>query len=250
MDEEPFHVSRHKKPMSLFRRLLYLVVMVLTGGGAGIGGWALKDHPVLQAILGRVLPTTQEGAIDQAELKDKLASVVSGALKLEDAKSPGVYRVKVTEVRLDPKLFKEGHTVDIQARIRKRDGAGKEINIWESRPYGENLGLVGHDDLSATWANRPFEIDWTTSDTVFVEIWDRESGLFAKKELKMSPAESGVFPLASGSHALSLSGANLDIAQSKIVFESQRIGDSHNGSDRYSKAEVARHSEDRPIVIK
>jgi hypothetical protein len=241
-------MARQKKPRSLFRRLVYFVVMIISGGGAG--GLALKDHPILQAVLGRVLPKTEDGSIDHAELKEKLASVVSGALKTDDPKRPGVYRVKIEEVRLDPKLFKPGRTVDIQARIRKRDAAGKEATVWESRTFGENLGQVGKDDLTATWSNRPFEIDWSEGDRILVEIWDRKGGFFDRKELNMTPSGTDVFPLASGPHPLALSGADLDPARNRIVFDSRRIGDSRpragGGSGRDNPTDIA----ERPIVIK
>ena len=38
-------MTTHRKPKSLLRRLITLVVMILTGGGAGMGGWAFKDRP-------------------------------------------------------------------------------------------------------------------------------------------------------------------------------------------------------------
>ena len=50
-DEEPLHVTTHRKPRSLLRRLVYFMLMLATGGGAGAGGWVLKDHPRVQAVL-------------------------------------------------------------------------------------------------------------------------------------------------------------------------------------------------------
>ncbi|MFO0892177.1 MAG: hypothetical protein U0790_23945 [Isosphaeraceae bacterium] len=242
-------MARQRKPKSLFRRLIYFIVMALTGG-AGAGGFAFKDHPVLQAVLGRVLPKNEDGSIAHGELKEQLASAVSGALKLDDPKKPGLYRVKVSEVRLDPKLFKAGRTVDIQARVRKRDAGGKETIIWESRQYGENLGQVGKDDLTATWSNRPFEVDWAAGDKIAVEIWDRKGGFFEKKDLWMSPPEAEVFPLTSGAHPLSLSGASLDPGRNRIVFESQIIGDSAPAAVARSDRQNGREASDRPIIIR
>lgn len=42
--------GKKRKQPSLLRRLAYFVLL-LSGGGAGIGGYALKDHPTVQAIL-------------------------------------------------------------------------------------------------------------------------------------------------------------------------------------------------------
>ncbi len=243
-------MARAKKPKSPFRRLIYFLVMLISGGGAGAGGLVFKDHPILQAVLGRVLPKTEDGSIDKAELKEKLTSVVSGALKLDDPKKPGLYKVKLEEIRLDSKLFKAGRTVDIQARVRKRDSGGKEATVWETRPFGENLGQVGKDDLTATWSNRPFEVDWTNGDRILVEIWDRRGGFFDRRELTMSPAEPGSFPLASGTYALTLSGADLDRAHNRIVFESKRIGDPRPAATPDSSRDNPREVAERPIVIK
>jgi hypothetical protein len=220
--------------------------MLITGGSAGVGGWAFKDHPVLQALLGRVLPRDDDGSVD----REKIVSAVTEALHRDDGKLPGVYRVKITEVRLDPRLFKEGHTVDIQARVLRRDAAGGETTAWESRPYGENLGRVGRDDLTATWSNRPFEIEWSPGGRIFVDVWDRKSGLFDRKELRLAPPDPDVFPLASGTHPLTLAGASLDPAQSRIVFDSHRIGDRRSEPAPKSRPEDPREVAERPIVIR
>ena len=108
--------ARKKNSTSLFRRLIYFVVMLVTGGGAGVGGWAFKDHPRMQALLGMVMGKAEEPGADGSDLKSKLTSAVAGVLQ-DDPRQPGLYKVKITEIQLDPKLFKMGHTVDIQARV-------------------------------------------------------------------------------------------------------------------------------------
>ena len=180
-------MTTHRKPRSLLRRLIYFMLMLATGGGAGIGGWAFKDHPRVQALLSMVLGKTAEaGRVDGAVLKDNLASAVSAVLKRDNPRQPGVYKVKIEEVELDPKLFSQGRTVDIQARVRKVDREGRETTIWESKHYGENLAVAGKDDLTATWLNRPFEIAWAPGDQVIVDVWDRRGGLIEPREFKMA----------------------------------------------------------------
>ena len=117
--------ARKKNSNSLFRRLIYFVVMLVTGGGAGVGGWAFKDHPRMQALIGMVMGKAEEPGADGSDLKSKLTSAVAGVLQ-DDPRQPGLYKVKITEIQLDPKLFKTGHTVDIQARVLKIDGQGSE----------------------------------------------------------------------------------------------------------------------------
>ncbi len=244
-------MSAHKKN-SLFRRLIYFVVMLVTGGGAGVGGWAFKDHPRIQALISMVAGKAEESASDGTDLKSKLTSVVAGVLQ-EDPRQPGRYKVKISEIQLDPKLFKTGHTVDIQARVLKIDDQRNETVVWESKTYGENLAVVGKDDLTAAFVNRPFEIDWAPGDKVVVEVWDRKGILFDRRDLKMSLSEPGVFPLASGTHALAVSGrsgSELDSELNRIVLQSQHIGDAQARRTTNSRTEDPDQVAERPIVIK
>jgi len=244
-------VTAHKKN-SLFRRLIYFVVMLVTGGGAGVGGWAFKDHPRMQALLGMVMGKAEESGADGSDLKSKLTSVVAGVLQ-DDPRQPGLYKVRISEIQLDPKLFKTGHTVDIQARVLKIDGQGSETVVWESKTYGENLAVAGKDELTAAFVNRPFEIGWSPGDKVVVEVWDRKGILFDRRELKMALPEPGVFPLASGTHALGVSGrsgSELDSELNRIVLQSQRVGDSQARRGGDSPTDDPKQVAERPIVIK
>ena len=244
-------MSAHKKN-SLFRRLVYFIVMLVTGGGAGVGGWAFKDHPRIQALFNAVAGRVEDSATDGTDLKSKLTSVVAGVLQ-DDGHQPGRFKVKISEIQLDPKLFKNGHTVDIQTRVFKIDGEGNETTVWESKTYGENLAVVGKDDLTAAFVNRPFEIDWAPGDKVVVEVWDRKGILFDRRDLKMSLAEPGVFPLASGTHALAVSGrsgSELDSEKNRIVLQSQRIGEAQARRSTNSRTEDPDQVAERPIVIK
>jgi hypothetical protein len=250
-DEEPLHVSAHKKN-SLFRRLVYFVAMLVTGGGAGVGGWAFKDHPRIQALIGMVTGKAEDSAGDGIDLKSKLTSVVAGVLQ-DDPRQPGLYKVKINEIQLDPKLFKAGRTVDIQARVLKIDGQGNQSVVWESKNYGENLAVAGKDELTAAFVNRPFEIDWNPGDKVAVEVWDRKGILFDRRELKMALSEPGIFPLASGIHALAVSGrsgSELDSELNRIVLQSQRVADSQARRGGNSRSDVPDQVAERPIVIK
>ena len=244
--------ARKKNSTSLCRRLIYFVVMLVTGGGAGVGGWALKDHPRIQALIGMVTGKAEEPGADGSDLKSKLTSAVAGVLQ-DDPRQPGLYKVKITEIQLDPKLFKMGHTVDMQARVLDVDGQGRETVVWESKTYGENLAVAGKDELTAAFVNRPFEIDWSPGDKVVVEVWDRKGILFERRELKMALPKPGVFPLASGTHALEVSGrsgSELDSELNRIVLQSQRVGDSQARRGGEPRTDDPRRVAERPIVIK
>src|SRR3954469_11180659 len=168
MDEELTRVSTHKKN-SLLKRAIYFVLMMVTGGGAGVGGWAFKDHPRLQGLVATVLGKNAEPGAEGGEIKTVLAEAVKEAIGGGNGRKAGVYKVRITELKLDPRLFPAGRTVDIQARVRKFDGQGKETTVWESKGYGEKLAVAGKDDLVVDWARRPFEIDWAPGTKVVVE---------------------------------------------------------------------------------
>lgn len=229
----------------MIRRLVYFIVMVMTGGSAGIGGWFFKDYPQLQALTEAVLGKSVD-AIDRGEgtkIKDRLATAVSDVLT-RDPNRPGVYKVRITELALDPRQFTAGKTVDIQAEVRKVDPQGNSVVVWESKAYGENLAVVGRDDLTVDWNKRPFEIEWRPGEQIIVAAWDRKSGFFSPKTFKMALPAPGAFPLASGPHALAVA-SNKSAVQSdlnRIVFDSQRTGDAPDGTA------VARKGSDRPIV--
>ena len=241
-----------RKRKSPFQRLIYFVVMIVTGGSAGLGGWALKDHPTIQALIAMVTGKDKDSAAVGTDLENKLSSVVAGVIQ-NDARQPGLYKVKISEIRLDPQLFKAGHTVDIQARVVKIDGQAHETVVWESKTYGENLAVVGKDDLTAAFVNRPFEIDWSPGDKVVVDVWDRKGIIFERRELKMALPEPGVFPLASGTHALEVRGRNgseLDSELNRIVLQSQRVSSAQARRRGESQTDGPAQVAERPIVIK
>jgi hypothetical protein len=245
--------TRKKKPKSLFRRILYFLLLVLTGGGAGVGGWAFKDHPRIRALLGLIVSKGEDPGGAGAELEQELASAVKRVVARDDPHRSGVFKVKIAAINLDPKLFRDGRTLDIQARVRKIDPHGQETTAWESRTYGENLVVAGKDDLNFTFLNRPFEIEWSPGEQVVVEVWDRKGNLFERRELKMALSAPGVFPLASGTHALevvSRDGLHLNSDQNRIVFQSQLVAAVPNQHTPASHIEDPKEVAERPIVIK
>lgn len=219
---------RAKRP--LLRKVLYFLIMIMTGGTAGVGGWCFKDYPELQPIISLFFgsSTGEDGEVRPGKIAAAKAVLVDVFSKTPN--QPGIYTVRINEVRLDPAQFSPGHTVDIQARVRKIDERGREATIWESKIYGENLAVVGRDELSAQWSNRPFEIDWHAGDQVSVEVWDRRAGLFNSTNFKMARPAPDSFPLASGTHALEVASRSRSAAESdlnRIVLDSKRSGAAH-----------------------
>jgi len=240
--------SRKRQKPSLFKRLTYLLLLA-TGGGAGVGGYALKDHPTVQAIWTLVMG--KPAGDDSRALDGSLVSDAIDALKPkthDDFRRAGIYQVTIKKVELDPTLFKAGRTVDIQARVHKRDARGRDTTLWDSKSYGERLAVVGKDELSAGWPNRPFQVEWTPGEQLVLEVSDCKTGWFAEPKrftLASSDPAAGEFPLKTGDFPLEpahMPEPPVDPRITHVVLLSQRAGD----LGQQSPAEIA----ERPIVIK
>ena len=59
--------------------------------------------------------------------------------------------------------------------MTRRDGRGQDTVVWDSRNYGERLAVVGKDALTAGWPNRPFQVEWSPGEVVFLEVYDRKN---------------------------------------------------------------------------
>ncbi len=221
--------SKTKRKPSLFRRLI-CVVMLLSGGGAGFGGWAFKDHPQVQALWNVVMGQAADG--NGPKLDGSLVSNVIGKLAPSDQFSQsGIFQVTIPKVQLDPVLFKAGHTVDIQAKVTKLDPRGRDTTLWESKAYGERLSVAGKDDLTAGWPHRPFQVEWNPGDQIVVEVFDRKTGLFMEpKRFILAPADSAPreFPLKTGTFPLDPADKperTTNPRNTCIAFQSERVGD-------------------------
>jgi hypothetical protein len=244
--------SRKRQKPSLLKRLFYLLVL-FCGGGAGVGGWALKDHPRAQAlwtlVTGKPIDDAR-GAAGTTSLDRSLVREVAQALEPPaDFHTAGVYQVTIRKVELAPALFHRGHTADIQARVHAQDGRGRDATLWDSRSFGERLAVVGRDELSAGWPNRPFQVQWQPGRQVILEVYDRNTGgLFLHStSFTLAATDRAVseFPLKTGDFALQpvqKVDAAVDPGKNHVVLRSQRQGDSGQPQPR----QVA----ERSIVIK
>lgn len=247
--------SRKKKP-SLFRRLVYL--LVLLSGGSGVGGWWFKDHPVVQAVWTAVTGKPADEAAKDVD--ETLKAAVAGVLKPADSfTQPGTYQVTIPQVHLDPTLFRAGHTVDIQARVLKVDSRGTDTILWESKPFGEQLAVAGKDELVGGWPNRPFHVAWQPGQQIVVEVFDRRPGLFVEPrrfifstsdvQLREFPLKPGTFPL----EPTQMPNPPVDPRSNQIVLQSQRVGDlpgGERGDERRQQAPPQTADADSPIIIK
>jgi hypothetical protein len=241
--------GRKKAKPSLFKRLFYYVVVLASG--SGIGGWAFKDHPAVQALVTLVAGDASKN--NPGDVEKALVGDVADLLKKgPDFTQPGVYQDTVNKVELAQALFRPGHTVDIQAKVTRRDASGQDAVVWDSRNYGERLAVVGKDSLTAGWPNRPFHVDWSPGQVLFLEVYDRKNPFVAApKRFTLSSSNGAAdFPLKTGDFQLDChqkSDTSLDPRLTHVVLNSQLVGDVKTTGR--APAQVADDS-DRPIVIK
>lgn len=239
-------MSRQKRRPSLLRRLIYFVIVLISGGGAG--GYVLQGHPLVQSVVNLITNKSTDGSAPA--LDPSLVTEVVDALKPRDTFSqPGLYQVTIAKVELDQKLFRPGHTIDIQARVRKLDSGGRDATLWESKAFGSRLAVVGKDELTAGWPHRPFQIEWNTGDQFVLEVYDARTGLFiqprrftmasAGSSAKQFPLKSGDFPLESAQN----SDSPVNPRTNHVVLQTERLGDLRSSDS--NPTQVA----ERPIVI-
>jgi hypothetical protein len=236
-----------KARTSLFRRLIYFAIVLISGGGAG--GYALQDHPVIQSLLSLVTGQSADGSAPSVD--GSLVTDVVDALKPRDSFSqPGLFQVTVAKVALDQKLFRPGHTVDVQARVRKLDATGRDTTLWDARSFGSRLAVVGKDELTAGWPDRPFQVEWKPGDQFVLDVYDARTGLFIQPRrfiLAQDSSSATEFPLKSGDFPLESAQKSDSPANPRtnhVVLKTERLRDLRS-PDR-GPTEVA----ERPIVIK
>ncbi len=124
--------TRKKPRGSLFKRFLYLVIVV-TGGSSG---WLVKDYPAVKAVWSLVSGEPVPGDGQSPDTAEEITATVAKLLKpAEQFSQPGTYQVTIPKVHLDPHVFKMGHTVE---------HPGPRV---EGRSPGSNHDLVGDQGL-------------------------------------------------------------------------------------------------------
>jgi hypothetical protein len=232
---------------SLFKRLVYFAIVLISGGGAG--GYAFQDHPVVQSLLNAIVGKSADGSAPT--LDGTLVADVVDVLKARDSFSqPGLYQVSVAKVALDQKLFKPGHTVDIQARVRRLDANGRDATLWDAKSFGSRLAVVGKDELTAGWPDRPFQVEWKPGDQFVLEVYDARTGLFIEPRrftLAQDGSTASEFPLKSGDFPLEAaqkSDSPVNPRTNHVVLKTERLRDLRSADQ--GPTQVA----ERPIVIK
>ena len=162
----------------------------------------------------------------------------------------------INKVELAQAMFKPGHTVDIQAKVTKRDGAGRMRSSGIRGTYGERLAVVGKDSLTFGWPNRPFQVEWSPGEVVFLEVYDRKNGLFAapKRFTLSSSQRRGRFSAQdrrfSARAPAQARPAARPAAQSRRAQQPARRRPEELGRRAPAQVADSDSDSDRPIVIK
>jgi hypothetical protein len=217
--------ARKQEKKSLFKRLMWLI-MVLTGGGAGVGGLELTDHPILSQLLAYVREQVDGDATPIEMVRD---GIVGQLDSLSSFRRKGVFEVRVSRIAVGEEGFSKGQTLNLQARVW-RVGAGpdrKDEMIWTSRNFGDRLAVVGRDDLSAGWPDRPFSVEWEPGQSYRLEVWNVR-GLRASRLYEITADDPHSFPLSTGDKSPKTLADGKPPApedQYMVKVESRRTGD-------------------------
>ncbi len=209
----------------LEKRAKAMIFLTLTGG-VGLGGYANRDHPLMQKILGIVRDQISKQPAAPGEAGTGKAILESLVERLDPYRKPGEYEVRIEKIRLDDKEFRSGHTIDLEVRVVKYDAkGGKGIVVWDAKATGGRPNVAGRGPISGEWADQPFTVDWKEGDGFDIEIWDRK-GLRPTKWFVFESEDDGAFPLRTKTHTLDTLAdgkAVRDPSANTIVLKAKRI---------------------------
>ena len=141
----------------------------------------------------------------------------------------GVYQVSISGLTVDHQEFKQGEKLDLQVFVKTVDADGNEIDVWDSTEFGERIAKVGKTSLTASWSDRPFDVQWKPGTVFVVEVWDfvGRNKLIARFTSDASKKE---FPLRSGSLTLRVVKGDKEVNErrggtNQITFESKFLRD-------------------------
>jgi hypothetical protein len=243
---------------TLERRAKVMILMALTGG-VGAGGYLYSDHPVFRQILGKVRKEVDNPDMTTAEIEAKVEEKAKAALKtivgglstgIAPDRTPGTFEVTVAEVRIDPKEFHLGPLAELEVRV-VRHGAreGDDHLVWQGEAKAERArDDAGATTLTASWADRPFRVEWRVGDDYTVEVRDRRAlGLAGSTWFSLDLEDDGSFPLRSKTHRLDTRADGKparDPGVNALVLKSQRI----NSSAKSHENPVAESPSDRRAI--
>lgn len=210
--------SRRQSP---FKKLIFGLVALLCGGGTGLWGWLDPDAPLVGAVLQKLRGSTTGSAASASPLLSILP-------QRDPFVTAGVFEVSLAKATVDAAELRAGHHVDLQAKISKKTARGELQLIWDSRYAGDRISVVGKEPVSASWADKPFQVTWNKGEDFVVEVWDRKA--IFDKTLFILDTTSGdrEFPLRPDTTTFTHTASGRRTAHpanNSVRFESKRVAD-------------------------
>ena len=246
-------MSTRRKPRSLLRRLVYFVVMLVTGGGAGDRRLGLQGPSPCAGPLQH--GAGQDPGRERRGRRSSERRAGVGRLgRAQTGQSPASRASTRSRSRRSSSTrgsSRQGRTVDIQARVRKVDVRDEKTHdlgeqALRREPRRRRQGR-SRPPLASTARSRSTGRPATRS---IVEVWDRKGGLDRAQGVqdglsraRRLPAGLGD-PRPGGHRAAGESSTDSD--RNRIVFQSERVRDLPIRGVLAAQREVA----ERPIVIK
>lgn len=210
--------SRRQSP---FKKLIFGIVALLCGGGTGLWGWLDPEAP----LVGAVLQKLRGSATGSTSNASPLLSILP---QRDPFVTAGVFEVTVSKVSVDSAELREGHHVDLQAKVSKKTASGDLQLIWDSRYAGDRISVVGREPVTASWADKPFQLTWKPGEEFVVEIWDRKALFGGTLFVFDTTSGDREFPLRpdTTTFAHTANGRRTSRpANNSVRFESKRVGD-------------------------
>ncbi len=210
----------------LGKRLRTLVLLALTGG-VGMSGYANRDHPIMQQMLGYVREMVSKEPAAPGEPRSGKAVLDSVVERIGPFHKPGEFEVTIEKITLDDKEFHAGHAIDLEVRVIKYDSqGGKGVVVWDGKNEAGRSLVAGRGPVTTDWADRPFKVHWKAGDGFDVEIWDRK-GFRPSKKFVLETEEDHEFPLRTKTHILASMNddkAVRDRSVNTITLKARRVG--------------------------
>ncbi len=237
-----------KLEKKIVKRLKALIVLIVTSG-MGLGGYASRDHPVMQKLLATIgvkiseRPASPEDESFQDAEKRVLGAIVN---QFDPFHKPGEFEVSIDKISLDDREFHSGREVDLEVRVVKYDAeGGRGAVVFDAKDNGR-AKVAGKGPISVAWPDRPFKVEWKAGDEFDVEIWDRK-GFKPTKKFVLETEDDGSFPLRSKEHTLGTDADGKtvrDPSANKIVLTAKRLS-TPASSEREAPAVADRSGERR-----
>jgi hypothetical protein len=225
-------MAEKTKKTSLLMRFKGLLLIVLTGG---LGGMEMSDYPILSRVVKYLQSDSTEAIADDA-LRSGIVTQIErvAAKKLDPYAREGTFDVKVERVSLSDVEYEAGRTIDLQVRVARVRGGRADAIVWDSRKLGPNKRVVGQDELTVGWAEKPFRVDWKPGDRYLLEVWDCSGRLkYTKLFVLDRTGRSDEFPLRPATVTLTLRAdgePTRDPNANELVVSGQPVGAERNAS--------------------